>query len=374
MPASTARWPWIAPIVIYAVSALEMLIMISPAAAYFYSVYTPLFHGLEQSAATSWLPQFFLPHLASTHFPVFRWLSIAGALMALIGLVGFLVCAVQLYYGKFVKKRLVSGWLYGRVRHPQYLCLAIAGAGFLLLWPRFFILVSFLAMLGLYYILARHEEELIRVRYGATTDDYLARVPMFNPFARRRSGNGQPVRRSRAFLNWVAVSLVTLAVAFLLRNVAIDQLFVSRTEQPDVTTLSFKPRTDDEIAALTREVLATPAAQALAATNPGAAVFLQVTDGSSNLKHLLIDLGMREDLVGAIPSGNKAPYVVLSRVTWRDPATTARPDPLAFGSDIEPLFYVRVAEAKAEAKAEGSSVVYELLPAQFHPGFSRIRF
>jgi protein-S-isoprenylcysteine O-methyltransferase Ste14 len=367
MPASTARWPWIAPIVIYAVSALEMIIMISPAAAYFYSVYTPLFHGLEQSAATSWMPQFFLPHLASTHLPVFRWLTITGAAMALTGLVGFLVCAIQLYYGKFVKKRLVSGWLYGRVRHPQYLCLAIAGAGFLLLWPRFFILVSFLAMLGLYYILARHEEELIRARYGATTDDYLANVPMFNPFARRKVAGWQPVPRFRAFFNWVVVSVSTLAVAFLLRDVAVDQLYIARAEQPDMTTLSLKPRTDDEIAALTREVLATPAAQALTARDPGTSLFIQISSGSSQLKHLLIDLGMRENMVSAIPSGNESAYAVVSRVTARDPAASGRPDPLAFGTDIEPLFYVRVADGR-------DPVVYELLPEQFHPGFSRIRF
>ncbi len=133
-------------------------------------------------------------------------------MLALVGLVGFFVCAIQLYYGKFVKKQLVSGGLYGRVRHPQYLCLAVAGAGFLLLWPRFFILVSFLAMLGLYYILARHEEELIRQRYGATTDAYLASVPMFNPFrGRRQTGEWQPVPRGRALLTWMAASAITLA-------------------------------------------------------------------------------------------------------------------------------------------------------------------
>lgn len=41
---STARWPLIAPILLYTVSALEMIIMISPAAAFFYgSFYTPIF-------------------------------------------------------------------------------------------------------------------------------------------------------------------------------------------------------------------------------------------------------------------------------------------------------------------------------------------
>jgi protein-S-isoprenylcysteine O-methyltransferase Ste14 len=232
MSASAARWPWIAPILIYAVSALEMIIMISPAAAYFYSVYTPVFHVLEQSQATAWLPQFFLPHLAATHVPVFRWLSLLGAALTLVGLVGFVVCAIQLYYGKFVKKQLVSGGLYGRVRHPQYLLLAIAGVGLLLLWPRFFILVSFLVMLGLYYLLARHEEDLIRKRYGTATDNYLASVPMFNPFRGRRQLPGaQPVPRGRAFVIWLAVSAGTLAVAFLVRGMAIDQLYTGESRR-----------------------------------------------------------------------------------------------------------------------------------------------
>jgi len=41
---SSRRWPWIAPILLYAASALEMIIMVTPFAAYFYSVYTPLIH------------------------------------------------------------------------------------------------------------------------------------------------------------------------------------------------------------------------------------------------------------------------------------------------------------------------------------------
>ena len=198
---SSLRWPWIAAILVYAVSALEMLIMISPFAAYFYSVYTPVFHGLEGNVLTAWLPQFFLPHFAQTRFRPLGWLEIVGVFLALAGLLGFLACAVQLYYGKFVKKRLVSGGLYGRVRHPQYLCLAVAGAGFLMMWPRFFILASFLMMLGVYYLLARHEEETIRKRYGPATDAYLASVPMFNPFRSPRGASSwQPPPREPGIL------------------------------------------------------------------------------------------------------------------------------------------------------------------------------
>ena len=360
MPVSTARWPWIAPILIYAVTALEMIIMISPAAAYFYSVYTPLFHGLEQNVATAWMPQFFLPHLAQTRLPVFRWLSWLGVALVLVGLLGFLACAIQLYYGKFVRKQLVNSGLYGRVRHPQYLLLAVAGAGFLLLWPRFFILVSFLVMLGLYYILARHEEERIRQRYGATTDEYLASVPMFNPFrARRAAAQWQPLPRGRAFANWIVLSAFTLAIAFLLRNVAVGKLYSVRSDSGTVTTLSLRARPDEATEDLTRAVLD--------AQRPDGALFIQAASGSSQLKHLLIDLGMREDAMLDIASGDDGDFAVVSRVTVRKPAAAGPPDPFAFGTDLEPLLVARV--------AGGQAVVVRQLPAtDFHPGFSRIRF
>ncbi len=114
-------------------------------------------------------------------------------------------------------------------------------------------------------------------------------------------------------------------------------------------------------------MLATSAAQALTGQKPPA-LFIQVASGSSQLKHLLIDLGMREDAVDTIKSGDTADFAVVSRVSARNPAATGLPDPLAFGTDIEPLFYARV------TADQGEVAVSELLPEQFHPGFSRIRF
>ena len=168
-----------------------------------------------------------------------------GAVLALVGLIGFFACAIQLYYGKFIKKQLVTGGLYGRVRHPQYLMLIIGGAGFLLLWPRFFILVTYLMMLGLYYMLARHEEETIRKRYGSETDAYLARVAMFNPFRRPREGtNWQPLPRTTALGIWVGVFAVSLLGAFGLRALAISQFYAVTQEEASVTALSFREMSD----------------------------------------------------------------------------------------------------------------------------------
>lgn len=363
-----ARWPWIAPILLYAVSALEMIIMISPAAAYFYSVYTPLFHGLEQFTATAWLPQFFLPHLARTDWAAFRWLSIAGAVLTLLGLLAFLACAVQLYWGKFVRKSLVSGGLYGRVRHPQYLCLAVAGLGLLLLWPRFFILATYLLMLGLYYLLARHEEEVVRARYGAPAEAYMATVPMFNPFRRMPAGRPfAPPPRGRALATWLLVVAAGLGLAFGLRAVSIGQLYLVREGDPAVTALALRERPDADIRALTAAVLGDEAVRAWRDTRGPESLFLQIGNGDGLLGHLLIDLGMRQDAIDALPDAGEADFAVLSRVTDARGDALPGADPLALTTRIEPLFLARRGE-------DGATTVRPLPAAGFHEDFSRIRF
>jgi protein-S-isoprenylcysteine O-methyltransferase Ste14 len=338
------RWAWIAPILLYAAAALEMIIMVTPFAAYFYSVYTPLFHGFEQTAATAWLPQFFLPHLAHTKLVLFRGISWLGAILSLVGLIGFFACAVQLYYGKFIKKQLVSGGLYGRVRHPQYLMLIIGGAGFLLLWPRFFILVTYLMMLGLYYILARHEEETIKQRYGSATDDYLQRVPMFNPFSSpRQPGTAMPATRSKALTIWFVVVLLSMGGSFGLRTLAVSQLYVveSLSLTTPVTALSFRAMSDDDIKASMESVLALPAIEALQQQTPDRALFIQINNGRSQLNHLLIDLGMTPEARDSFDLPEEGLFVVVSQLTSRDPSSAERPvNPFALGERTKTMFIV----------------------------------
>lgn len=346
-----------------------MIIMVTPFAAYFYSVYTPLLGGLEQSAATAWLPQFFLPHLAHTKLALFRAVNWVGAVLTLIGLVGFLACAVQLYYGKFVRKRLVTGGLYGRVRHPQYLMLIIAGAGLLLLWPRFFILVTYLMMLGLYYVLARHEEEVIRHRYGAVTDDYLARVPMLNPFAGARAdGHAGPLPRSTALAVWLGIGAVSLAAAFGLRALAVSQLYAVRSEAPNVTAVAFRELSDEDIGATADAVMATEPLRVLVRQNPQASLFMQINDGRSSLRHLLIDLGMTPAALDAVAVPRDARTAVVSRVLASAAGGGDSPDAFALGARIEPLFLA------AASEGERGFTVSELTAGQFHEGFARILF
>ena len=367
--ATVPRWPWIAPILIYAISALEMIIMISPAAAFFYgSFYTPVFSALEANALTAWLPQFFLPHLAHTQWPAFRLLSIIGALLTLTGLLAFFWCAVQLYYGKFVRKQLVSGGLYGRVRHPQYLTLAVAGAGLLLLWPRFYILVTYLLMLGLYYMLARHEEELVRRRYGGPAERYMASGPMINPFASKRPGaTWQPPTRGRALGIWALTVILTLGAAFGLRALAVSQLHRVDLDGGMVSALSMRAQPAADIEALATSALATEAVTAFRATNPEAGLFIQQGTGRSFLKHVLIDLGMLQEAVDRLPLFDEGQFAVVSRVTDRAGADLPGAAAYRLGTFIEPLYLVQRPD---DARLE----LLELPAIDFHADFSRIRF
>ncbi|MFQ5876014.1 MAG: methyltransferase family protein, partial [Dehalococcoidia bacterium] len=167
--------------VFYLAIALEVIIMISPFAAYFYSLYAPLLGIMDAVPYTRWLVGFFLPHIALTGDPFLTALNFLGPLLLVLGTAAFLVCAAQVYGKKILGKGVAVGGLYRFVRHPQYLGLAIAGLGLLLFWPRFIILVLYVTMLSLYYLLAKNEEQRMERKFGATYREYAQRVPMFLP-------------------------------------------------------------------------------------------------------------------------------------------------------------------------------------------------
>ena len=50
-------------VVLYFIIALEELVMISPFAAFFYSIFNPFLLFLARSPATRWRADFFLPHM-----------------------------------------------------------------------------------------------------------------------------------------------------------------------------------------------------------------------------------------------------------------------------------------------------------------------
>jgi protein-S-isoprenylcysteine O-methyltransferase Ste14 len=213
----------------YTVFVFEILFMISPAALYFYSVYGPALNFLDGSPATAWLTQFFLPHISVTASPVLNVLAELGWLLLLSGILLFLLSAVPLYWAKLRRRGAVTGGVYGFIRHPQYVGLAVMGLGALLIWPRFLVLVSFITMLFLYGVLARWEEEQCLARYGDSYRAYQARTGMFlpraiSPGAPRLlpgSGYGRAVAGVALFLS---VSGLSVAAAFGLRDYSLAQV------------------------------------------------------------------------------------------------------------------------------------------------------
>src|SRR6266478_7679035 len=139
------------------VVAFEIVIMISPFAAYFYSVFNPFLLVLNQSDITRWLTAFFLPHMIVPPGDVLVFIRILGSAFFVGGMLLFLICAGQVYLGKILKKGPATGGLYVFVRHPQYVSLAVAALGLAIMWPRFLTLFLLSEMVLLYYILAVDE-------------------------------------------------------------------------------------------------------------------------------------------------------------------------------------------------------------------------
>lgn len=245
----------------YLLIGLEILIMISPFALYFYSVYGPVLNAFAASPLTGWLPEFFLPHMVFLADPLILALSYLQLLLV-VGLLFFFAAATPLYYGRFTGRGVVSHSFYSRVRHPQYLFLAISGLGLLLYWPRFIILVFYVTMLFIYYLLARNEEWRMQLERPGDYAEYMGRTDMFLP--------GNPGGRLyRLALGWLRPKWLGLLVAYLLvlglglllavgvRNYTVAHLPAVATGQ--VTVLPVFSRPAPEVAELYRQALANSA-------------------------------------------------------------------------------------------------------------------
>lgn len=180
-------------IVVSFIVALEILIMISPFAAYFYAVFNPFLLALNQSDLTRWLTAFFLPHMIVPPTYVLVGIRILGSVLFLAGMLVFLVCVAQVYLGKMLKGGTATKGLYLFIRHPQYVGLAMAALGLAILWPRMLNLVLLAVMLVLYYALARDEERRMMKRFGESYAPYRDRTGMFVPrFMERIFRNPRP--------------------------------------------------------------------------------------------------------------------------------------------------------------------------------------
>lgn len=238
----------------YLLIGLEVLFMITPFALYFYGVYGPLLEWLATFALTAWTTEFFLPHMVFVDDP---WLNGLASLQALfvIGLVLFFVAAAPLYYGRLSGKGVVSFGPYARLRHPQYLFLAISGLGLLLYWPRFIVLIFYVSMLFVYYLLARNEEWRMKREQPGDYEEYVGKTWMFLP--------GEPGSwLFRVLFGWIkpkaAALLVcylvclsgSVALAFGMRAYTLSRLPQSHLD--GIQLVSVYPRPEAELAALYR--------------------------------------------------------------------------------------------------------------------------
>ena len=336
----------------YLAITLEMLLMVTPFALYYYSFYSPLLAGPSSLRAIAWLPAFFLPHLSTEILPSF------GGVFFLLGLVGFFLSAFQLYYAKFRQRGVVQGGFYKRIRHPQYLFLGLAGLGLLIVWPRFILLVAYINMLWFYYLLARSEERRIEERYGEVYREQMQQTSMFLP--------GEPGGRLvRRLFGWIRGHRARLLVLYCLSLTgAIGAAFVLRGLTFSLTThLSLS---DQRVAAVSFLSVNEGELRQLVKSAEGAEeiqdrtkqlddwVLMQAMDGKPRVIHVMIDAGMTRTSAKNLPLAEKGIKLVFSR--RKDGPSHG--DPFSIRARWQPVFI-------AEMNGQKTSRVIELHQGSF---------
>ena len=224
---SQSRHVFTGVILLYFIIGLEILIMISPFAAFFYAAFNPFLLFLAKWPATRWLAGFFLPHMVLPPGILLKSIRVAGSVLFVGGTIVFLFSAGQVYYHKFARRGPVLGGLYQWIRHPQYVALAVTGLGLAILWPRFLTIVLWTVMVGLYSLLARDEERRMVAQFGDAYRGYQARTGRFFPRALEQAAARVPQpqsRRFRAAAGFVLVAVLAAGGAFALRAYTVAHL------------------------------------------------------------------------------------------------------------------------------------------------------
>jgi protein-S-isoprenylcysteine O-methyltransferase Ste14 len=209
-------------IVLYFVIGLEIMIMISPFAGLFYSVFNPFLLQIAKYPSTKWLSAFFLPHMVVPPDYFLKFVRIMGSVLFVLGMAIFFVCALQVYIHKFLRKGAALKGLYSIIRHPQYVGLGIAGIGLFILWPRFLVPVLWLVMILLYYFLSKDEEKRMLKQYPDTYRSYMERTGMFLP--RRLEKMVMPQGAMGKLAVFTLIAAFTIGGAFSLRDYTIKHL------------------------------------------------------------------------------------------------------------------------------------------------------
>jgi len=222
---------------VYFIAALEVVIMISPFAFFFYSVFNPILLGLNQSAGTRWLTAFFLPHMVAPTTPLLMALRVLGSVLLIGGSLMFLLCAGQVYLGKLLRWGVAKRGCYALIRHPQYTALVLTGLGLTILWPRFLTLVFLSVMVFLYYLLAKDEERRMLGRYGAAYQTYLEQTGMFWPRLSRKPVPLKPLRWQAALLLLLVLTGGAAALGFGLRAYTAAHLPLTTVDGVDILSI-----------------------------------------------------------------------------------------------------------------------------------------
>jgi protein-S-isoprenylcysteine O-methyltransferase Ste14 len=222
--------------------AFEIVIMISPFAFFFYAAFNPFLLALNQSSITRWLTAFFLPHMVVPPNGVLTAIRILGSVFFVAGIVVFLVCALQVYLGKLLKRGIATKGLYALIRHPQYLGLGLTALGLAIMWPRFLTLALFAIMLFLYYLLAKDEERRMVNRFGEEYVRYMNRTGMFLPHFIGKGLKGDQKLRSLSFgkacFIFLLLVVVVVGTGFIARDYTVNHLPLEQVDHVDVITIT----------------------------------------------------------------------------------------------------------------------------------------
>jgi len=234
---SGRRWLIGGVALLYFIAALEIVIMISPFAFFFYAVFNPILLGLNQSWATRWLTAFFLPHMIAPTTSLLLAVRVLGSVLFIGGSLMFLVCAAQVYLGKLLKWGVAERGFYALMRHPQYTALVLAGLGLTILWPRFLTLMFLAVMVFLYYVLAKDEERRMLRHYGEAYQKYMERTGMFWPRLSRKRVSPEPLRWQSAALLLVVLTGGAAASGFGLRAYTVAHLPLATVHGVDLLSI-----------------------------------------------------------------------------------------------------------------------------------------
>lgn len=275
--------------------------MVSPFAFYWYSLYAPALQGLHRSKATAWLDAFFLPHSVITTSWILEFLRWkAGPLCLSAGIIGFAVCAAQVYQAKLRKSGVVQSWIYGRVRHPQYVFLTIAGFGLLTMWPRIIILILYLGMAFVYSFLVRFEER-----------DMESKDPIYNAYRQRTAMfiPGNPGDKLfRTFLGWIpdrtlgsiaagiVVTVLAIGTGLYLRHYTIAHAATEVLPADRTLAISVWPMKSERICQIVSVALHNDRVRSALNQEPGAVFTAHVLPANYGMVDMFADVDMDHNM------------------------------------------------------------------------------